>query len=116
MFKRYCPLWVVGGDSRRSLKGRGRDCSTSFLRDSKIGNELAEAFWVGTLLGPETTHVVCGFSGSRSFSALLGPNRGSPGGMVFFGGGGRWVRGGGVCWLVFENCIVDASIFDRLWC
>jgi hypothetical protein len=22
----------------------------------------------------------------------------------------------GLSWLVFENCIVDASIFDRLWC
>ena len=41
------------------------------------------AFWVGTLLGPETTHVGVG-SLDQSFSALLGPNRGSL--EVFFVG------------------------------
>jgi len=71
------------------------------------------AFWVGTLLGPETTHVGVGFSGSI-IQRSAGSKPRFPRGV--FRGGGRWSRVGGVGWLVFENCIVDASIFDRLWC
>jgi hypothetical protein len=33
----------------------------------------------------------------------------------FAGLGGRCSLSGVGVWLVFENCIVDASIFDRLW-
>ena len=81
--ERYCPVRAVGGGSRRSLKGRGRDCSISFIARQQKENELTMAFWVGTLLGPETTHVGVG-SLDQSFSALLGPNRGSL--EVFFVG------------------------------
>ena len=63
------------------------------------------ASWVGTLLGPEATHAVLFLDrhdgqGSFEFIPLL---RGVVGVLMWMG-----------CWLVFENCIVDASIFDRL--
>jgi hypothetical protein len=83
-----------------------------FLWRDQQSNELADAdFWVGTLLGPETTHVLCCFwIGFGQASAWTKPSRPS------LMGSGWWFVWWWVCWLVFENCIVDASIFDRLWC
>jgi hypothetical protein len=80
--------------------------------------------WVGTLLGPEATRAVecvvvlwvtLGGQDSVEFKPL------SPMMVLLVGRltgcgvwGGRCSHCGGVFWLVFENCIVDASIFDRL--
>ena len=68
---------------------------------------------VGTLLGPEATRVVVSGShrGQDSTEFIPLPGDGPSRGL-----GGGCAQGGWVFWLVFENCIVDASIFDRLWC
>jgi hypothetical protein len=83
---------------------------------------------LNTLLGPEETDPSPPFSGR---SPLTGVRRGGglrPGqGFLLLGAGGVgffWIRDHGLsraffglwcgCWLFFVNCIVDASIFDRL--
>jgi hypothetical protein len=52
--------------------------------------------------------VSCGVSGVGEWSGICRGQTGSAG-CVGQGGCGWWV-----CWLVFENCIVDASIFEHV--
>ena len=56
----------------------------------------------GTLLGPEATHV-----GGDTLVVVSDLRcHGRPGRVIGCGGGWGWL---------FENCTVDASIFDLLW-
>jgi len=96
------PIRVAGGDSRGSLKDPGVIVHLfSVSARTAITNELASETFesgVGTLLGPETTHVVVSGSESSQDSVEFKPLR------IFVALGAAGIRGRCSQW--WSGCLV----------